>query len=165
MKWGMGLVIGVALVLSGYALWQHMTTSANRGSLTARAVMRSVRCATPTNITTCVPIGADATTFSPRQLVEITLLFSQPVDTQSMTVVPHLADGSGATPLRPAPLSHVTSEPLLVIRACDLGTAQTVADNVFDIVRDGIPTPIGHFMLTVQAPSGTASRTCPYPKG
>jgi len=158
------LVIGVALGLGGYALWHHMTARANRGSLTARAVMRPVRCATPTNIITCVPIGADATTFSPRQLVEITLSFTQPTNTQGIAVVPRLADGSSAPPVRPAPLSHVTSEPLLVIRACDLGTAQTVADNVFDIVRDGIPTPIGHFMLTVQAPSGTASRTCPYPK-
>lgn len=158
MKWAVGIIIGAVLGIGGYAAWQHATTGA--GALTASGTMRPVHCANPTNVTTCTPVGAAAATFEPRQLVEIDIAFSQPTDTQTTAIVPHMADGSGNRALRPAPLSQVMNEPLLVMRACDLGSTQSVANDTFDIVRDGVPTPIGHFTLTVQAPSGVASNAC-----
>lgn len=147
------VVFGVIGVGVGYAANTYFAPH----PLTAMLVTYPVTCTDPRNITTCTRTGDNAETVAPHQLIELALLFNQPIDTQSISLLTHMADGSQST-VPVAPLSHVTTLPLLDIKACSMGSTQQRADDNFDILYNG--RQIGQGTVVVQSPDNSPSNAC-----
>jgi len=144
---------GFVVIAGGYAVERYVIPH----PLTATLEAWPVRCTSQVDPTTCTRLGPDATTFTPQQMIEMQLTFNQPTDTQNATVHEDAADGSHGA-LQIAALSAVTAEPFLVMKGCDMGANQTLADNLFTLSYNG--TAIGHGIVSIQSTDGRSSRTC-----
>jgi len=147
------VMMGFVVVAGGYVVERYVMPH----PLTATLEAWPASCTSRTDPTTCTRLGPDATTFSPQQMIEMQLTFNQPTDTQNVSIVGDGADGSHGA-LAIAALSAVTAEPFLIMKGCEMGSTQALADDLFTIRYSG--TIIGHGTVTVQSTDGRPSTTC-----
>lgn len=147
------VMMGFVVVAGGYAVERYIVPH----PLTAALEAWPVQCVSQADPTTCTRLGPNATTFTPQQLIEMQMTFSQPTDTQTIVIAGDGADGShGTFPI--APLSAVTREPFLIMKGCDMGSTQTRADDIFTI--RALDAVIGRGTVTIQSTDGRSSRAC-----